>query len=595
MEIYTLKTGKTVEKLYSNLDAEKLEKIKQYAVDGFSEDELQKMEADNIDTSLIKNNSKKTTAADNKTATTTKTKTDKDVASRASELKAKYCSNIESSNMYSSSNPALIALKKALDDGLMKTLSSEGYSKTQVIEIVSKAFDVGISNNPDGTYNVPQGHDSEATAIYEQFKSDLIKNMSPEAQELNAAQQKLSEINNQISSNNNQLKQLEYNIVSLQSKLEKKIENAIKESDEIADEQKDEAAKIVSEQLNAYTSANGEMTYDQFTSNVSSALDNLAGESNSKLSMVVGKILEAQSDLKILDNYLSSMKDIIDSNASLTEESKATQDEIKSLQDKIETNAANGDSDCNECDPIGFTTSSGVRYDFFVDNDNNNDITNEQEFLGYQNGFQELIDVDSDGDKKVNAAELDNKNVKVIVTKADGTQEIKKASEVFSDSDSIDLSSYREKSDTTSDGNKLLGSFDVNYNGKTAQGYQTLDSIGWLDDNFEFSDEVAGTGRFAQGGSNAVEALDYSEKYNIFMQKRDTYENDVNKAMKNLNLNSAEIDNITSSSAKQASASGQTIDSEIKTEEEIAMQAEEQKKLEEELKEEQKENNFFQI
>ena len=113
-----------------------------------------------------------------------------------------------------------------------------------------------------------------------------------------------------------------------------------------------------------------------------------------------------------------------------------------------------------------------------------------------------------------------------------------------------------------SNGNILQGTFNVNFGGKELDtGYQTLDDLNWLDDNYEFSDEIAGTGRFTQGDSTAAEALDYSSKYNIFMEKYEKLEEQEAIALKNLGINSDAIKSgITAASERDGHKKAQAIE-----------------------------------
>ena len=62
-------------------------------------------------------------------------------------------------------------------------------------------------------------------------------------------------------------------------------------------------------------------------------------------------------------------------------------------------------------------------------------------------------------------------------------------------------------------GNTLLGTFSVNVEGKEiTDGYNTLDTISWLDDTFEFTDETAGINRFATGDTETFDISDLSKE-----------------------------------------------------------------------------------
>ena len=542
-----LNTGVTIRNLYTTASAEEIAKIEEAAKDGFTEDELQQLEKDGIDTTLIKQNS--TAAGADKAANTNKTS----VADKAKEIKEKYCKDIQAAtgDAYSANNPELKAFSKAMDDGLLEELGKAGYNKTEIVDIINQAFpSIGIKNKEDGSYECPYGHGNEAKAIYDKFVDNLAKATTVDSAALIEAQNKLSKINTEIVQNNRELKNLEYNITILQQSIEQKINDAIDKSKDIEESQKEDAKNVVSDRLNEYTSSNGKMTYEEFQKNVASDLDGLSGEANSKLSKAVLQILDAQRDMSTLKGYMSKMSTVIANNKNLTTQA----DEVKASIDKIKANATNEDKDRNRCDPIGFSDNDGKRYDFFVDKDSDGNVTNENEFLGAENGFQEMKDADANGDGKVTADELDAKNVKMVVTNSDGTQEIKNATDVLKEGDSIDLASYQSQNTELENGNALLGTFSVNMGGqKLDTGYQTLDKLDWLDENFEFSDEINGVGRHIRTEGEVSKAEDYTEKYNLFTQNFEKLKSKQQEAMAALNLTSSEVeDGITNAAENDA-------------------------------------------
>ncbi len=542
----------SIESLFPNISKTQIEKVKKLAENGFTEQELQELMKDGIDTSLLLQNASGVSKIS--------------VDSKAQEIKQKYCSNLPkySGDVYSASNPELQAFSQALKDGLISDLSSAGYSKNEIIEIISKAFPtIGIKNTDDGSYTLPKGHGAEAKQIYDQFLSNIAVVTGLNTPQIQAAKQKLADINRQIQENNRELKTLEYDIVSLQISIEDKINDAIDESKEIAEEQKEESKKIVKKRLDEYVNSNGKISYETFQSNVSADLDVLAGETNSKLSAAVSEIFKAMSEMNTLNGYLTRMNTLIKSNADLAKQADETKEEIKKLQDEMLNQDNAGDDNCKRCDPIGFTDASGVRYDFFVDKDENGDITNENEFVGASAGFSEMVNNDLNGDKKVDAAELDKNNVKVIVTNPDGTRQIKKASEVFKEGDTIDLNSYTVTNKDIGNGNTQLGSFNVNMNGQTlATGYQTMDTLDWLDENFEFTDEAEGKGRHSgtSGGAfDSIQALDFSGRYKDLKSDSLRLKNKVLSGKSTVNNNSVKAGESITNAESEARIKGKTV------------------------------------
>src|SRR5699024_9224287 len=87
-----------------------------------------------------------------------------------------------------------------------------------------------------------------------------------------------------------------------------------------------------------------------------------------------------------------------------------------------------------------------------------------------------------------------------------------------------DLNSYNELNQEMDNGNALLGTFGLTFGGEKIEGYNTLDTLDWLDDNYEFSDKDMGIGRFAQ--SETIVQDDQSSYFaQMISQFNQEYEN----------------------------------------------------------------------
>ena len=540
MNAIQLNAGVSIDNLYSTASKEQIEKIKELSVDGFTEDELQELQNDGIDVELIKQNSKALEKTEKQG-----TATQEVVDQKISELKEKYAVEGGVAKSYKMSNPEVAAFKKALDDGMLKDLADAGLTKNQIIDVISEVFpNAGIKNTgEDGKYNCPRGQDAEAKELYKSFLSELAQVTKGESAEVTELRQKLDAISKEIVNNNSAMKLLEVNITMLQDEVEADIKAAIEESKEIADDQKEAANDAVKKNLSDYSSSKGEMSYKDFQKNLSRDLDEVAGTADSKMASVVLKIVNSERKMATLERYMTQMGDLMKKNDELNTEMKGVQEELdKALAaDTSDADCADEvDEDCNQVDPIGFTDGD-TRFDFFVDKDDNSDITNEKEFLGAENGFDEVKALDTDNDGIVSKQELEEGNIKVVQTNADGTQEIKNVADVLKDGDSIDLNSYEKVGADIGNGNTLQGTFDMNVDGKTLEGYQTLDNINWLDENYEFTDEVEGTGRFAQGEDMNLQGEDYTEKLNAFKERQETLRTDLNSVYDTLELDKEEM------------------------------------------------------
>ena len=561
-----------IENLYANknVSATQLAKIKEVAQDGvISQAELAELKKMGVDTAPLTANFEIEEAGEAQTTATGGVSAGQ-IATMIAELKEKYAAEKGGGDSYSASNPQLMALKQAMDDGVIAQLGQAGYSKEQILDVIKSVFpSVGIEATANGGYTLPYGHGDEAGT-------------SPEMQ---ALQTEIAALNLQITSNNTQISSLKASIEKLQTEVEQAIEEAINESEEIAEEQKAEAARIVNEQLNAYTSANGEMTYDEFEANVTSKLDALSSDGNSKMSQVIRNIMNAESKMGTLKNYVTQMGTLIQENNTLTDQVKTKTADMSKLKEEL---ANTEDPDCNRCDPIGFTHGN-ARYDFFVDKDGDGQLSNEKEFLGAENGWAEMAQLDKDGDGRITGDEM--AGLKMVVTNTDGTQVVKDASELFNDdTDSINLGSYNTLNQELSNGNALLGTFDFAIDGQVSnKGYNTLDKIDWLDANYEFSDKDKGIGRFAQDETGNVQALDMTEDFANFEAKVDELEGKLTQAWANIGINRDDVKNqIGLMAENKAKAQGQLIDEDFKAIQRKQEAEEEEKQVEAENAEQQK-------
>ena len=572
-----------LEALYANknVSATQMAKIKEATQDGvISQAELAELKKMGVDTAPLTANFEIENAGEAQ-ATATGGVSAAQIATMIAELQEKY--GAEEGGSYSTSNPQVKALKQAMDDGVIAQLGAAGYTKEQIIDVIKSVFpSAGIAPTANGGYSLPNGS-GEAKDIYNEFKTQLLAAVgtSPEMQ---ALQTEIAALNLQITSNNTQISSLKASIEKLQTEVETAIEEAIQESEEIAEEQKADAARIVNEQLNAYTSANGEMTYDEFERNVTSRLDALSADGNSKMSQVVRNIMNAESKMGTLKNYVTQMGALIQENKTLSDQVKTKTADMSKLKEEM---VQAEDPDCQRCDPIGFTHGN-ARYDFFVDKDGDGQLSNEKEFLGAENGWAEMAKLDKDGSGTITGDEM--AGLKMVVTNADGSQVVKDASELFNDdTDSINLGSYKELNHELSNGNALLGTFDFSIDGQVSnKGYNTLDKIDWLDANYDFSDKDKGIGRFAQDETGNVQALDMTEDLANFEAKVDELEGKLAQAWANIGINRDDVKNQIGLMAKQEAAlKGQLIDEDFKAIQRKQEAEEEEKQVEAEVKAEE--------
>lgn len=131
-------------------------------------------------------------------------------------------------------------------------------------------------------------------------------------------------------------------------------------------------------------------------------------------------------------------------------------------------------------DPIGFIDGNGDRFDFITDRNDDGIFNGVNEFLGAQNGFDEMRGLDKDGNGIVEGNEL--AGLKLLKTDKSGKQSFIDASAMDI---KVDLKSYQDKGGASiGKGQSLLGNFNLTVGGESIQGYNTLDSSEYLNKTY---------------------------------------------------------------------------------------------------------------
>ena len=269
--------------------------------------------------------------------------------------------------------------------------------------------------------------------------------------------------------NNKTIEELTAEVDALKAQIVEDMQNAVNEGQAFSEQQVTNINNAVTQTVAAYL--NGEITKDQLMATLGTKLAITESDIASKLTALT----EGENSLvDAINTKISQICDLATENAELGEVIKAAAAEI----DKAQAEAAASSSNC--CDPIGFE-QDGVSYDFIVDRDNDGKFDGENEFLGAENGFEEMKALDKDGNGVVEGEELNGLQM-VKTDKVKGTQSFVTAKEAGVTS--IDLSSYNAKNIKQANGNTLAGNYNLNVNGKKVEGYQTLDQVDWLSANY---------------------------------------------------------------------------------------------------------------
>ena len=322
-------------------------------------------------------------------------------------------------------------------------------------------------------------------------------------------EQQLATRQRQKAENEERIKVLEEQIARLQKEINEEIDAALKKVEGITDEQRQKAANIADEWLSKYSK--GEVTYEEMQEGMKSDLTAAEGEAGVRIS-------GALFDLFSASGKMSTLKELVGQMGRLIEENKLIDAEINRLQDEIAAEAARKAAAAaaaarnTSYDPIGFTVGD-ITYDFFIDKDNDGALSNENEFLGATNQWAEMQALDTDNDGKVSVQEMIDAGVKVVARDAKtGEQKVMDIADL--NMEDIDLSTYSTaKAGNQGNGVNLLGNFNITVDGQTVEGYNTLDTLDYLDANYNFSDKEKGIGRFANTPQAAGASDDVEQRY----------------------------------------------------------------------------------
>ncbi len=134
-----------------------------------------------------------------------------------------------------------------------------------------------------------------------------------------------------------------------------------------------------------------------------------------------------------------------------------------------------------DLDPIGFTDSDGNTFDFVIDRNKDGMFNNASEFLGAIGNWSEMEKLDKDGNGIVEGSELSG--IMLLKTGLDGVQSFIQAMAL---NIKIYLDSYFEadKGEKDENGNTVLGDYEVSVDGEKHEGYNTLDSMDYLNKKY---------------------------------------------------------------------------------------------------------------
>lgn len=307
--------------------------------------------------------------------------------------------------------------------------------------------------------------------------------------DLEANKEKKAELQAQWDALNTSAETIKETVEKLSEEIKKSLDEAIDAQKEITEEEQERVKELVSTQIEQFKKdkeAGKDVKMSDLQANIKSGLE--AGGFDEEMSAILSDLVVTNTKMVTMDSLLSELG-VINGQMKMLDTEMANLDKVIEEQEKAAAEAA---ANCNPCDPIGFKNEDGTTFEFVVDKDGNGELSNFSEFLGSENFFDEMVALDGDGSGDVTNEELKDAGVMVLVKDANGNQELKSIEEAFGGEDvNVNLGSYKEAGEgaLAENGQTLLGNFDISVGDDTYEGYSTLDSAEYLQENYTFTDE----------------------------------------------------------------------------------------------------------
>ncbi len=402
---------------------------------------------------------------------------------------------------------------------------------------------LGISDEED---------DSEAKAAAAASNTNAVKSATPtggvSSEDTKVISEEHKELEEQKKENFEKMDKLEDKIEEKAEDAEENIKKAKTLQENLVEEQKEKTEEATEKNVEEFKEANKDGKENMSKSQLQ---DNIAGDVEGYVdqSSVKGALTQATEDVDEMDGYLGELGDLINQTKSIDSEIKAA--------DKAAEEAEK--QKC--CDPIGFTMGEGenqVRYDFIKD-DGSFDTTSD--FLGAQGNWNEMTALDTDGDNKVSAQELQSAGIKAVKTNADGSQSVVGLDKEFGKDFSIDLNSYTQGGshsaiDTSTGDQKLMGTFDLNIDGQTVNGYNTLDDANFLEDTYGVTNDLEENGDLDDISNEFSEVSEelqpYVNFFELYTEKSEELKEEIAEGFKNIGVTEDEIADINEQAKRKA-------------------------------------------
>ncbi len=386
--------------------------------------------------------------------------------------------------------------------------------------------------------------------------------------------EEIEELEAKKEENIEKMEKIEDEIETLAKSAEQHILEAAKAQETTVKDHEEETQAVLEENINAYINANKEggegMTRDELQQNIKGAMPNTP-----EIADAVAALTAASEEVGEIDSCLGELNKLITDTQLIDEEIELKNEEYEAAK-KAEEKA-------KSCDPIGFTATdkdgNQAQYDFIID-DGAFDTTSD--FLGANGQWNDMAALDTDGDNIVSLAELQAGNIKAVKTNADGSQEVVDLADEFGEDFSVDLSSYEKggshsavntTSDSDGDGTAdqtMLGTFNVNINGQTVNGYNTLDDVDWLSENYGIS--VDSTTEQTDGLDSTLFSEDLQAHvnfFNMYTEKSEALKEQIKEGYANIGLSEEQMNGINKATKKEAEEEAKAFLSSLDKKEEV--------------------------
>lgn len=394
-------------------------------------------------------------------------------------------------------------LKNYLTDAQYNALMSENTDKTDEPDVI---------NNPQNVVLDVANEAIDEVGNVEGVEEAENVNATAPTQGSDAIKAEIDKLEKQREANQAVMASLKEQIDTLKDKIEVLIKDALADMEKKAEEDEEKINEDVQAAIKEFQEAkmNGEdVTPDQLAADIKGILaqNNLSDG-----------FCSAVSNLLLADTNMNLMNNLLDQLASKNQLDKSLSSMIDDKTKEFDTAKAAEEAAAaaKSCDPIGFQldgidtdgdgTVGKVQFDFFYDEDNDGKINSLNDFVGAkadkagEDGWSEIENLDGvggDADGKITADELNNANIKVMVTDENGKQyamDVNEFEEKFGEiaigKDDIEagdegFSANVGPKNFNADGdNELLSSFNLTVGRQALSGYQTSDTEDWLVNNY---------------------------------------------------------------------------------------------------------------